>query len=182
MYGGHKTDDWDRRLCWSYLEEFMVQESLDGEIDYAPGFPAPPSTYYYVGYHNYIDEDSGGAGGQAAAKEEKIKQILDYVMENLPDPFNMNEVQRRAEEKTPYVVVALQECERMNMLIVRMRRSLKEHDSGLKGELKMTTELEDLGNTIFMDQVPPSWNKVAYPSTLGLASWYADLLLRVREL
>ncbi|CAG7717651.1 unnamed protein product [Allacma fusca] len=219
MYGGHITDDWDRRLCRSYLEEFMVQESLDGEIDYAPGFPAPPSTDY-VGYHNYIDEllppesptlyglhpnaeigfltatsdtlfktifelqprDSGGAGGQAATKEEKIKQILDDVMEKLPDPFNMNEVQGRAEEKTPYVVVALQECERMNMLTVRMRRSLKELDSGLKGELTMTTEMEDLGNAIFMDQVPPSWNKVAYPSTLGLASWYADLLLRVREL
>ena len=23
MYGGHITDDWDRRLCRTYLEEFM---------------------------------------------------------------------------------------------------------------------------------------------------------------
>lgn len=23
MYGGHITDDWDRRLCKTYLEEFM---------------------------------------------------------------------------------------------------------------------------------------------------------------
>lgn len=23
MYGGHITDDWDRRLCITYLEEFM---------------------------------------------------------------------------------------------------------------------------------------------------------------
>ena len=23
MYGGHITDDWDRKLCCAYLEEFM---------------------------------------------------------------------------------------------------------------------------------------------------------------
>lgn len=23
MYGGHITDDWDRRLCQTYLQEFM---------------------------------------------------------------------------------------------------------------------------------------------------------------
>lgn len=23
MYGGHITDDWDRRLCITYLEEYM---------------------------------------------------------------------------------------------------------------------------------------------------------------
>lgn len=26
MYGGHITDDWDRRLCRTYLEEFMRPE------------------------------------------------------------------------------------------------------------------------------------------------------------
>ena len=26
MYGGHITDDWDRRLCRTYLEEYMVAE------------------------------------------------------------------------------------------------------------------------------------------------------------
>ena len=36
------------------------------------------------------------------------------------------------EERTPYVVVAFQECERMNMLTVEIRRSLKELDLGLK--------------------------------------------------
>ena len=36
------------------------------------------------------------------------------------------------EERTPYVVVAFQECERMNNLIHEIRRSLKELDLGLK--------------------------------------------------
>lgn len=33
-----------------------------------------------------------------------------------------------------------------------------------------------------MDAVPPSWEKRAYPSELGLNSWFADLLNRISEL
>ena len=28
MYGGHITDDWDRRLCNTYLEEYMKPEQV----------------------------------------------------------------------------------------------------------------------------------------------------------
>ena len=43
------------------------------------------------------------------------------------------------EERTPYVVVAFQECERMNMLTVEIRRSLKELDLGLKVFITFST-------------------------------------------
>lgn len=46
MYGGHITDDWDRRLCISYLEELMQPELVDGDFMLAPGFQAPPNTDY----------------------------------------------------------------------------------------------------------------------------------------
>ena len=42
--------------------------------------------------------------------------------------------------------------------------------------------MEDLGNSLFLDTVPASWAKKAYPSLAGLSAWYADLLLRVKEL
>ena len=61
-----------------------------------------------------------------------MKCILDEIMEKLPDAFNLVELSARAEDKTPYVLVALQECERMNMLTTEIRRSLKELDLGLK--------------------------------------------------
>ena len=44
----------------------------------------------------------------------------------------MIDLHGKIEEKTPYVLVALQECERMNMLTHEIRRSLKELDLGLK--------------------------------------------------
>lgn len=42
--------------------------------------------------------------------------------------------------------------------------------------------MEDLQNHLFMESVPLSWTKRAYPSTLGLSSWFADLLNRITEL
>lgn len=50
MYGGHITDDWDRRLCKTYLEEFIKPEMLEGELFLAPGFPLP-GNMDYNGYH-----------------------------------------------------------------------------------------------------------------------------------
>ena len=31
MYGGHITDDWDRRLCKTYLEEYMNPQMVRHE-------------------------------------------------------------------------------------------------------------------------------------------------------
>ena len=94
----------------------------------------------------------------------------------------MAEIMGKVEERTPYVVVAFQECERMNYLTGEMKRSLKELDLGMKGELTITSDMEDLENSLFLDQVPVIWAARAYPSLLGLTGWFVDLLLRLREL
>lgn len=44
----------------------------------------------------------------------------------------------------------------MNILTAEMRRSLKELDLGLKGELTITSDMEDLSNALFFDQVEKS--------------------------
>ncbi|XP_074871093.1 dynein axonemal heavy chain 9 [Carettochelys insculpta] len=219
MYGGHITDDWDRRLCKTYLEEFIKPEMLERELFLAPGFSLP-GNMDYNGYHQYIDHalpaespylyglhpnaeigvltqtseklfrtvlemqprntNTGEGGG--ATREEKVKAVLDEILEKLTDEFNIPELMAKVEERTPYVVVAFQECERMNILTSEIKRSLKELDLGLKGELTMTGNMENLQNAIFLDTVPESWTRRAYPSMAGLAGWFADLLSRIREL
>ncbi|XP_045691837.1 dynein axonemal heavy chain 17 [Phyllostomus hastatus] len=219
MYGGHITDDWDRRLCRTYLLEYIRVEMLEGEVQLAPGFHTPPNLDY-KGYHEYINEnlppespylyglhpnaeigfltvtseklfrtvlemqpkETDSGAGTGVSREEKVKAVLDEILEKTPEMFNMAEIMAKAAEKTPYVVVAFQECERMNILTNEMRRSLKELNLGLKGELTITTDMEDLSTALFYDTVPDSWVARAYPSMMGLAAWYADLLLRIREL
>ncbi|XP_062330264.1 dynein axonemal heavy chain 17-like [Osmerus eperlanus] len=219
MYGGHITDDWDRKLCRTYLEEYVRSEMLEGELNLAPGFPVPPNSDY-KGYHSYIDEmlpaespylyglhpnaeigfltvtseklfrtvlemqpkESSAAGGAGVSREDKMKGILDEILEKLPEGFNMIEIMAKVEERTPYIIVAFQECDRMNSLTREMGRSLRELSLGLKGELTITTDMESLGNALFLDTVPESWEKLAFPSLLSLGGWYADLLLRIKEL
>ena len=48
IYGGHITDDWDRRLCRTYLAEYIRAEMLEGEILLAPGFQIPLNLDYKV--------------------------------------------------------------------------------------------------------------------------------------
>jgi dynein heavy chain len=88
----------------------------------------------------------------------------------------------KQQEKSPYTVVAIQECERMNMLTNEIKRSLKELNLGLKGELTVTPEMENLQDALFLDVVPGSWTKLAYPSMFLLGQWYSDLLQRIKEL
>lgn len=46
----------------------------------------------------------------------------------------------------------------------------------------MTSAMEELCESLFLDQVPESWTARAYASAYGLTAWYADLLLRMKEL
>ncbi|XP_029930046.1 dynein heavy chain 11, axonemal [Myripristis murdjan] len=219
MYGGHITDDWDRRLCRTYLEEYMQPNQFDRKLALAPGFFVP-SNLDYQGYHGFIDEmlphespvhyglhpnaeiefltvtsdslfhtllelqspDAVMGEGASQTLEEKVKTILDEVLEKLPEEYNMSDITSKTADRSPYILVCFQECERMNTLIYEMRRSLKELDLGLKGELAISSEMEQLQAALFFDNVPDTWTKLAYPSTYSLATWYNDMLLRCREL
>ncbi|KAF6093335.1 dynein axonemal heavy chain 17 [Phyllostomus discolor] len=186
MYGGHITDDWDRRLCRTYLLEYIRVEMLEGEVQLAPGFHIPPNLDY-KGYHEYINEnlppespylyglhpnaeigfltvtseklfrtvlemqpkETDSGAGTGVSREEKVKAVLDEILEKTPEMFNMAEIMAKAAEKTPYVVVAFQECERMNILTNEMRRSLKELNLGLK-ELEAWTTDFALPTTVWL--------------------------------
>lgn len=219
MYGGHIVDDWDRRLCQTYLLEFMQPELITGDLDFCPDFEAPPNLDLN-GYHQYINEflpsesphlygmhsnaeigflttladdmfkeifglqprDSGSNSVVIVSRDETTKLMVEEIQDKIPESFQMIEIMTRFEERTPFVVVVYQECERMNILFSEIKRSMRELALGLRGELTYTTEMEKLEECILYDKVPLSWTKLAYPSMLGLQSWFSNLLVRYREL
>jgi dynein heavy chain len=93
------------------------------------------------------------------------------------------------EKTSPYVLVAMQECGRMNTLLTEIRRTLTELKKGLDGQLNMTEAMEDLAQALSINQVPgrnpfhkTSWEAVAWPSRKNLSSWFRDLLARYEQM
>ena len=72
----------------------------------------------------------------------------------------------------------------MNTLMGEMKRSLKELDLGLKGELTMTSEMENLSNSLFFDQVLKVQNLTFQGASeldqacICLSKWFVCLVRR----
>lgn len=43
----------------------------------------------------------GASGGATVTREDKVKQVLDEIIEKLPEEFNMVEIMNKVEERTP---------------------------------------------------------------------------------
>lgn len=81
---------------------------------------------------------------------------------------------------TPFDIVAIQECEAMNILVDNIKISLEDLLRGLKGELNITDAMEKLQSDLLLGKVPAKWG--VYASLKNLPSWFADLLLRIDQL
>ena len=216
LYGGHITDDWDRRYCRTFLETLMTEDLFEDKL-LAPEFPAPPPSSldeyrtYVVdalppenpklfGLHPNAEigfltvqsnvllktifelQPRNAVSGQGVSREDRIKDALDELLDQLPEGFDMTEIADRVEERTPYVSVCLQECAQMNTLLSTMRLSLTDVNLGLKGELTISESMEAVMDALFLAKVPEMWQKVAYPSLKPLPLWFADLQKRVKQL
>eukprot|EP01048_Picozoa_sp_COSAG05_P037583 COSAG05_NODE_17611_length_322_cov_1.161435_1_plen_107_part_11 len=106
----------DYRGYYNYIEEQMPDED-----------PTMYGLHTNAGISNQIDmcnfmfdtiltlQGSGG-GGNDGGDGANLATIVDEYLQRLPDNFNMFEIRSRAVDKTPYVMIVLQETERMNNL------------------------------------------------------------------
>jgi dynein heavy chain len=136
----------------------------------------------------------GGGGDEETGGANPIKEKMAYFNEKLPEPFQMLDIMDLANplfdgESGPYVMVAVQECQRMNVLNTEIRKSLLELEKGMKGQLNMTEAMEDLVTAISINQWPGrnpfsqcNWEKVSWPSMKNLMTQFADMLVRVEQL
>ena len=112
-------------------------------------------------------------GASAADTEAKLAQygLFDNEQISLLYPVKYDESMN---------TVLLQECIRFNKLIGVMQATLPMLRKALKGLVVMSSELEAMGQSIFINAVPGVWEKKAYPSMKPYLNWCDDLFQRLQ--
>ena len=165
-----------------------VEESFPHETSYLfglhPNTEIEVLTTFTTDLCNTLFQLRGESADETSnyTKEDRVKSILDDLTNYMPNLFNMEDIANGIVEKNPYIVVACNEVERMNVLLEVMKKSVNELLQGLQGSLTMNESMEGMLSEIYTDNVPKLWSRFAYPSLKPLGVWYKDLQDRCREL
>jgi dynein heavy chain len=125
-----------------------------------------------------LDTEGGGSsgGGGSTSKEEMILIVSADIASKLPENFDMEFAQLKypvlwAESMN---TVLCQELIRFNNLLTLMRTSLSNIQKAVKGLVVMSSELEVLGNALYVNRNPAMWKARSYPSLKPLSGYIAD--------
>ena len=131
--------------------------------------------------------------------------VLVDVVDRFQDKcYDLEDIANLVDEIGPYQNVFLQECDAFNKLIAevyalyflwllssptimfvvspQIMRSLNELSLGFAGELTMSEPMDQLMQSLYLDRVPPSWTKLAWPSQRLLGGWLANVTDRLTQI
>uniref|UniRef100_A0A8C4XVH0 Dynein axonemal heavy chain 3 n=1 Tax=Falco tinnunculus TaxID=100819 RepID=A0A8C4XVH0_FALTI len=121
------------------------------------------------------------AGGGGKSPQDIVEDLAQDILSKLPDGFDVKEVMKvypvLYEESMNTVL--RQEIIRFNRLTEVVRSSLITLVKAIKGQVLMSSELEDVFNSMLMGKVPSMWAAKSYPSLKPLGSYVSDLLCRL---
>ena len=148
-----------------------------------------------------------GSSKQSAgslADADALRQIATHILVTLPDQIDVSaahpatyayeapkeetedevseEITQEVRTITPLGSFCKQEVGVLNMLLVKVKRSLTELCAVVRGEAIMSSEMETIASAFLLNRVPDVWHKVGYLSLKGLSSWVEDTKKRVLAL
>merc|ERR1719502_930823 len=237
MYGGRVSDNMDRRVLVTYLEEYMGDFLFDdcqkfyfsrsgfdydlpthGDIDVfkdmVESLPLVSSPAVFglhpnaeIGYYTNatkrmwgdvisLQPRTGGAGA-GMSREDYIAALAKDIQAKIPlnsldiGTYDLmivrkvlidnNKIKSGLDDITPCQVVLLQELERWNGLVKRMAGSLIDLQKALIGEIGMSDQLDDLGNSLFNGFIPALWRKLSPNTQKPLGSWMGQYTARYNQ-
>ncbi|KAK7827526.1 hypothetical protein U0070_026732 [Myodes glareolus] len=184
-YGGHVTDDWDRRLLTTYINDYFCDQSLT-----TPSYRLSVLDTYFIpkdgslaSYKEYISllpsMDPPEAFGQhpnadVASQITEARTLFETLLSLQPQitPTRIGG-QSREEKVLELAADVKQKIPEMIDYEGTRKFSLTDLEKGIQGLIVMSTSLEEIFNCIF--------DAHAYPSQKPLASWTRDLAMRVEQ-
>uniref|UniRef100_A0A8C2RKQ1 AAA+ ATPase domain-containing protein n=1 Tax=Capra hircus TaxID=9925 RepID=A0A8C2RKQ1_CAPHI len=114
------------------------------------------------------------SGGSGKSPQEVVEELAQDILSKLPSEFDLELVMKL------YPVVYE---ESMNTVLrqelIRFNRSLIDLGRAIKGQVLMSSELEDVFSSMLVGKVPAMWMAKSYPSLKPLGGYVADLLARL---
>lgn len=95
--------------------------------------------------------------------ETKVLRLAKDIFASTPDEINYEQTAKLIGiNRSPLEVVLLQEVERYNFLLSRMKMHMRDLQRGIKGLVVMSTELEEIYQSVYEGRVPAVWLKCVY--------------------
>ncbi|OMJ92498.1 hypothetical protein SteCoe_4738 [Stentor coeruleus] len=212
MYGGRVTDDYDRRILATYLNEYMGDFIFDTNQPFffsRTGFdytiPHEPSYEIYTnsimelpslnspevfGLHSNAEiryftnatknlwlnllsmRSSEGSASSSELSEAFLNSTIESTLKKIPEIYDVLIIRKQyGEILRPTQVVLVQELERFNNLILLMNSSLNNLHRALRGEIGMSSELDELSAALLNGFLPESWRRLTPQTEKPLGSW-----------
>lgn len=128
-----------------------------------------------------LETQNKGSDSTRKGLESVVTEQAQEILSKLPESFDIESISEifpvRYEECMNTVL--LQELVRFNQLLKVIRETLVNIQKALSGEVVMSKELEEVGNSIYLGNIPELWKKYSYPSLKPLGTYIIDLTRRI---
>ncbi|EDV92648.1 GH18884 [Drosophila grimshawi] len=120
-----------------------------------------------------------GEGTGGISRDDFIDLVAAGILKKLPPAFETWRIRKQIQMSlSPTGVVLLQELDRFNILVVRIKKSLELLRKAIAGEIGMDNVLDNIANSLFNGLLPAVWSKLAPATCKQLASWLEHLKKR----
>ncbi|SPP80284.1 dynein heavy chain 10, axonemal [Drosophila guanche] len=174
-------------------EETVLKEDYIAHIDKLPLVNKPdvfglhPNAeigYYTMAARNIWNslielQPQTGEGTGGISRDDFIDSVAAGILKKLPPAFETWRIRKQIQMSlSPTGVVLLQELDRFNLLVIRIKKTLELLRKAIAGEIGMDNVLDNIANSLFNGLLPTSWSSLAPATCKQLASWLEHLRQR----
>jgi len=124
---------------------------------------------------------TGGSGG-GMTRDDYIASIAKDILSKIPEKKDLMNVRKTLPVVLqPTQIVLMQELERWNKLVDKMRIALLDLQRAMIGEIGMSDSLDELGASLFNGQVPAMFKALAPMTEKPLGSWILHFVGRANQ-